>query len=240
VRTSAITATLPAADLGRARAFYIEKVGLQTADAGYLNASDGRLGLAIGDGVNQLVIYPAEARSRGDFMQAVLQVSDVRAAVEQMRNRGVHFEEYATAETQTVDGVAQTPDGREAAWFKDSEGNLIGVVTALAQKALVGTVAASTSVYVISHIDIIPIHVEAGRDLLVHYSADVRGQPGLTRFELLHQLHRPNHFETLAVWDSESHYVDSLSAQITLQYRERLHPLLGSPFDDRVHVLEDI
>ena len=84
MKTSAITATLPAADLGRARTFYLEKVGLQTAEAGYLNASDGRLGLAIGDGVNQLVMYPAEAKSRGDFMQAVLQVSDVHAAVEQM------------------------------------------------------------------------------------------------------------------------------------------------------------
>jgi quinol monooxygenase YgiN len=96
-----------------------------------------------------------------------------------------------------------------------------------------------TPVYVITHIDIIPTNMEAGRELLLRYAADIRDEPGLTRFELLSQLHRPNHFETLAVWDSEAHYVDSLAAHITLSYRERLHPLLGSPFDDRVHVLAD-
>jgi len=93
------------------------------------------------------------------------------------------------------------------------------------------------SIYVISHIDIIPTNTEAGRELLLRYAEEVRNEPGLARFELLRQLHRPNHFETLAVWDSEAHYLASLSAPVTLSYRERLHPLLGSPFDDRAHVL---
>jgi quinol monooxygenase YgiN len=96
-----------------------------------------------------------------------------------------------------------------------------------------------TPVYVITHIDILPNHLEAGRELLLHCAADLRDQPGLTRFELLSQLHRPNHFETLAVWDSEAHYSESLGAPTTLSYRERLHPLLGSPFDDRILVLLD-
>lgn len=131
MRTSGITATLPAQDLSRAKGFYIEKVGLQVAKSNYLNASDGRPGIMLGDGVNQFVIYPAEARSSGEYMQAVLQSTDVRAAVEEMKGRGVKFEEYNTAETVTENSVARTPDGREGAWFKDSEGNLIGVVTAL-------------------------------------------------------------------------------------------------------------
>ncbi len=130
--TSSIKAALPAQDLSRARAFYLEKVGLQAVQSSFLNASDGRLGLMVGDAVNQLVIYPAEARSSGEFMQAVLQVTDVRAVVEEMKGRGVKFEEYETAETHTENSIAQAPDGREGAWFKDSEGNLVGVVTALA------------------------------------------------------------------------------------------------------------
>jgi hypothetical protein len=40
-------------------------------------------------------------RSSGEFTQAVLQVTDVRAAVEAMRARGVTFNEYNTAETRT-------------------------------------------------------------------------------------------------------------------------------------------
>ena len=56
----------------------------------------------------------------------------MRASVEEMRGRGVEFEEYDTPETETVNGIARTPDGGEGAWFKDSEGNLVGVVSALA------------------------------------------------------------------------------------------------------------
>ena len=54
----------------------------------------------------------------------------MRAAVEEMRGRGVDFEEYDTPETRTENGIARTPDGGEGAWFKDSEGNLVGVVRA--------------------------------------------------------------------------------------------------------------
>ena len=60
MKTSGITATLPAQDMGRAKAFYIEKVGLQAVESHFLVASDGRVGLAVGDGVNQLVVYPAQ------------------------------------------------------------------------------------------------------------------------------------------------------------------------------------
>jgi predicted enzyme related to lactoylglutathione lyase len=132
MKTSGITAALPAQDLSRAIAFYIEKVGLEAAESDFLVASDGHLGVTVGDGTNQLALYPASARSSGELTQAVLQVADVRAAVQEMKGRGVTFEEYETAVTHTENGIARTPDGREAAWFKDSEGNLIGVIRALA------------------------------------------------------------------------------------------------------------
>jgi predicted enzyme related to lactoylglutathione lyase len=88
------------------------------------------VGLTVGDGVNQLFVYPAQARSSGAFTQVVMHVADVRAAVEEMRGRGVKFEDYDTSETRTENGVAQMPGGGEAAWFKDSEGNLVGLVPA--------------------------------------------------------------------------------------------------------------
>jgi predicted enzyme related to lactoylglutathione lyase len=132
MKTSGIAAALPAQDLGRAKAFYIEKIGLQAVESKFLEASDGRVGLTVGDGVNQLYVYPAGVRSSGEFTQAVIHVADVRVAVEAMRGRGVEFEEYDTPETRTLNGIARTPDGGEGAWFKDSEGNLVGVVPALA------------------------------------------------------------------------------------------------------------
>jgi predicted enzyme related to lactoylglutathione lyase len=128
MRTSAIRAALPAQDLGRAKAFYAEKVGLQAFESPSLTARNGQVGLIVGDGVNQLFVYPAQVRSSGEFTQAVIHLTDVRAAVEEMRGRGMEFEEYDTPETRTENGIAQMPGGGEAAWFKDSEGNLLGVV----------------------------------------------------------------------------------------------------------------
>ena len=130
MKTSGITAALPAQDLGRAKAFYVEKVGLQALESRFLKARDGQVGLTVGDGVNQLFVYPARVRSSGEFTQAVIHVTDVRAAVEEMRGRGVQFEDYDTPETRTENGIARMPGGGEAAWFKDPEGNLVGVVPA--------------------------------------------------------------------------------------------------------------
>jgi len=130
VKTSGITAALPAQDMARAKAFYIDKVGLQALESGLLEANDGRVGLTVGDETNRLFVYPARSKSSGEFTQVVIQVSDVRSAVEELRGRGVEFEEYNTPETRTERGIARMPSGGEGAWFKDSEGNLVCIVPA--------------------------------------------------------------------------------------------------------------
>jgi hypothetical protein len=106
---------------GPAKAFYVEKVGLRALESAFLEARDGQVGLTVGDGVNQLFVDPARARSSGEFTQAVIHVTGVRAAVEEIRGRGVEFEEYDTPKTRTENGIARMPGGGEAAWFKDSE-----------------------------------------------------------------------------------------------------------------------
>jgi hypothetical protein len=111
MNTSGIVAAPAAQDLARVKAFYIEKVGFQAAESRFLEASDGRVGLTVGDGVNRLFVYPARTRSSGEFTQAVIQVGDVPAAVEEMGGRGVEFEECGTPETRTENGIARTPDG---------------------------------------------------------------------------------------------------------------------------------
>jgi len=116
------TAVLPAVDLERIAAFYEDKVGL--------TVTRGIVGLTISDAPRPMYVYPAAEASPGTFTQAALAVPDVRAAVEELRARGVVFEEYDTPMLKTRDGIAPTPDGKEAAWFKDSEGNVLVVVHA--------------------------------------------------------------------------------------------------------------
>jgi catechol 2,3-dioxygenase-like lactoylglutathione lyase family enzyme len=117
---ASVTAVLPAGDLGRIAAFYRDTLGIPV--------TKGVVGLTIGDGATRLYVYPAERGSPGTFTQIALRVEDVRQTVAELRMRGVVFEEYDTPALTTRDGIAPTPDGREAAWFKDSEGNVIVLV----------------------------------------------------------------------------------------------------------------
>ena len=63
------------------------------------------------------------------------EVDDLEAVVAELRSRGVAFEEYDVPGLTTVDAIAEVAGnypskggvGERAAWFRDSEGNLLGI-----------------------------------------------------------------------------------------------------------------
>jgi len=114
-------ATLPAMDMKRAAEFYTQKVG-----ATVYGTAEGGSFFSVGDSI--LSIYPTPNPNRGGHTQMGLRVPDVRAAVEELRSRGIVFEEYDFPGLKTVDGIADIGGGGGAAWFKDTEDNIIGVV----------------------------------------------------------------------------------------------------------------
>ncbi len=57
-------------------------------------------------------------------------MDDVEAEVAELKGRGVVFEEYDLPGMKTVNGIA-TGGGSKAAWFKDSEGNIMAVIEAV-------------------------------------------------------------------------------------------------------------
>jgi len=113
---------LRAQDLARARAFYRDTLGLAIEELG-----EGQFVVVAGDKTRFMVYanpnLPAPQNTALGFS-----VPDVRAAVTELRARGVEFAELDIPEMQikTVDGVSATPEG-EAAWFTDSEGNWIAL-----------------------------------------------------------------------------------------------------------------
>ncbi len=113
--------TLPASDLGRAKKFYAEKLGLNPS-----TESPGALFYVTGGGT-RFTLFPTPNQTRGGHTQMGFSVEDVEKTVALLRAAGVVFEEYDFPGLKTIGGVAQTGDVR-AAWFKDSEGNLIGLV----------------------------------------------------------------------------------------------------------------
>ena len=62
------------------------------------------------------------------------EVDDIEATVRELRSRGVVFEEYDLPGLKTVDGIAEIEgqypskgSGERGAWFRDSEGNMLGI-----------------------------------------------------------------------------------------------------------------
>lgn len=113
-------ATIPAQDLGRARAYYEEKLGLK--------GEEGPAGLRfqMSDGTGFL-LFESSGKASGDHTQLGLDVVDLEAAVKELRTNGVVFEEYDMPGFKSVDGIADLGGGVKGAWFKDSEGNLLAL-----------------------------------------------------------------------------------------------------------------
>ena len=114
-------AALPAQDIKRARQFYEQKLGLKPAE----EEPDG--GAMYRTGETGFLVFPSTGKASGDHTQLAFQVDDVASAAGELKSKGVKLEEYDYPNFKSKDGIVDMPDGNKGAWFKDSEGNLIGV-----------------------------------------------------------------------------------------------------------------
>jgi catechol 2,3-dioxygenase-like lactoylglutathione lyase family enzyme len=120
-----VTATVPTSDLERARAFYSDVLGL------------GEVGTMEGESVHyecgagtMLELYRTRAGVASGHTEAGWQVADIEAVVTGLRERGVEFEEYDLGDgMKTENGILAAGDDK-AAWFKDPDGNVLGLFQA--------------------------------------------------------------------------------------------------------------
>ncbi len=115
------TATLPASDIDRAKKFYEDTLGFAVSDW----EGDGSVKVKVGE--SWFGVYPSQFAGTNQATAVGIGVEDVEAAVAALRDKGVVFEEYDFGEFKTVDGIITMPDGTKGAWFKDTEGNIIGL-----------------------------------------------------------------------------------------------------------------
>jgi len=127
-------AYLPAKDVKRARAFYERTLGFtaQREVAGGVVYDFG--------GGTSAFLYPSPNAGTNQASQAFWQVDDVEREVAELRARGVEFERYDMPGERSADGTIILANGAKAAWFKDSEGNVLAIV----QDALSSAPAAAT------------------------------------------------------------------------------------------------
>lgn len=115
-------ATLPTADLERARAFWGDLLGFSV----YREVEGGAIMFESHGSRFALFLTPNEVR--GGHTQSGFEVDDIRAEVAWLTGNGVVFESYDYPMLQTdPSGIAKTAAGMSA-WFKDPDNNLIGIV----------------------------------------------------------------------------------------------------------------
>jgi catechol 2,3-dioxygenase-like lactoylglutathione lyase family enzyme len=123
-----VATRLPAQDLDRARRFYSQRLGLEPSEE-----RDGGLLYRCAGG--EFALFDSAGGSAGTFTQMAWDVDDIEATVAEMKARGVVFEEVDLPGLRTVDGIAEVSGnypskggkGERAAWFRDSEGNMLGI-----------------------------------------------------------------------------------------------------------------
>ena len=89
--------------------------------------------------------------------------------------------------------------------------------------------------YVITFVDLIPPGKDAGVALLKQYVDNTRKAPGIQRAEALTQISRPNHLFLYEVWQNEDAFNKHESDAATREFRTKIQPMLGAPFDQRAH-----
>ncbi len=98
-----------------------------------------------------------------------------------------------------------------------------------------GVTQAQAPVHVITHIDLMPTGVDTGVVLLKPFAATTLKEKGCLRFEILQQDGRPNHLTLVATWKDKNAFDAHDSAPYTKEFREKMQPLIGSPWDERLH-----
>src|SRR5579864_9601443 len=111
--------TIPVSDLRRARTFYGQTLGMH-ADM------DTEGGVMYSSGGTQFFVYPSSHRP-GGHTQMSWQVGDIKSEVAALKAKGIELERFDIPGVETVDGISQSGPQVLTAWFKDPDGNLLGL-----------------------------------------------------------------------------------------------------------------
>jgi predicted enzyme related to lactoylglutathione lyase len=115
-----VTANIPAADLARARAFYADKLGLSPSQE-----MEGIVLLYRTAAGSAFSVHQTKYAGQAGHTIAQWHVDDVDAEVRDLKSKGVAFEHYDMPGVEWNDDVATMGGMGKAAWFRDSENNIL-------------------------------------------------------------------------------------------------------------------
>ena len=117
---SLVEANIPASDLTRARDFYADKLGLTPSQ----QFGDESLAYRTARGT-AFNVYRTEYAGQAGHTIAQWHVDDIESEVHDLKAKGVNFEVYDLPGVQWDGEIASLEGMGRAAWFKDSEGNIL-------------------------------------------------------------------------------------------------------------------
>ena len=115
---------IPVSDLDRAMSFYGDTLGLKEFERFDEPAANPMVRYQVGSGT--VLVYKSVGAGQSRHTLASFVVGDIEATVEDLRGRGVTFEEYDMGDVKTENGIASSGKTK-GAWFKDPDGNILGI-----------------------------------------------------------------------------------------------------------------
>ena len=96
-------------------------------------------------------------------------------------------------------------------------------------------IGAKRAVFVVSHVDVPPPRKDDVIAILNPLADASRKSDGNLRFEVVQQTSRPNHFHVIEVWKDSPAYGARSTSAAQKQFREKLGPMLGALYDERLY-----
>ncbi|HLJ22704.1 MAG TPA: antibiotic biosynthesis monooxygenase [Candidatus Acidoferrales bacterium] len=124
---------------------------------------------------------------------------------------------------------------KSARWLRHCAAALLLTALGLAGIAVAQEAGAKDRIYVVSHVDLIPPQKDPGTKLVQQYVSDSRKDPGIVRIEAGYEISRANHISIVEVWQNRKAFDEHVAAAHTRQFRQQVDPMLGSPYDERLH-----
>lgn len=117
---SNVCATIAVKNLPTARKFYEEVLGLHDT------VMEADYAVVYKSGDSMIQVYPSQYAGTNQATAATWEVSDLQAAVDDLKQKGVTFEHFdMPTEAGSWDGDVLISDAEKAAWFKDPDGNTL-------------------------------------------------------------------------------------------------------------------
>lgn len=117
---SKIVALVPISDAGKAKGFYVDKLGLKFL-------SDDGFAIVLDSNGNKVRLTKMKEVKPQPFSVLGWEVADIAAEIRDLRANGVVFERFHDFMKQDELGIWTAPDGTQVAWFKDPDGNILGL-----------------------------------------------------------------------------------------------------------------